>query len=640
MSSFRLRDVPIRQKLTLVNLLTSGAAVLLVCVAFFAYEVAGFRRSMIEQVATQADVVGYNAASALQFSDPTAATTTLAALRADHAVVSAAIYDEQGRRFSTYERTTDEGRFPLPEKMVSRSRAARFTEGHLVVVRPIVADGNHIGMVAIAADLSGLRRRLLGYAGIAALVLVAALAAAIAISWGLQRTISRPILDLVGTTRAVSVNKDYSLRATADSRDEIGLLITSFNEMLAAIQERDDELKQARDAADAGNRAKDEFLAVVSHELRTPLTPILTWTRLLASGTLDATKQTRALESIERSARAQTQIIDDLLDVSRIAAGKVRLDLQQVELAPLLEAAIDSTRPTAETKGIRIHKVIDSRPNMVAGDPGRLQQVFWNLLTNAIKFTPKGGKIQVQLRRVDSHVEVTVSDTGQGIDPAFLGQIFDRFRQADSSTRRAHGGLGLGLAIVRQLVELHGGTVRAESAGEGQGSTFTVALPLSLLRSLPSPESTHPTASTAVPFVPSPVLRGARLLVVDDEPDTLETIQTVLAMCGAEVRTATSAAVAMEILATWIPTALISDIGMPGVDGYALIRQVRRLPPERGGNVPALALTAYARVEDRLRVLDAGFQMHVPKPLEPAELVALVASLTDWAAKRLPPARG
>ncbi len=634
----RLRDLPIRRKLTLVNLLTSGIAVLLVCLAFFAYEIAVFRRGLLEQTATQANVIGYNVASALLFADPAAAATTLAALRAEPAIEGAAIYDEHGARFASWDNPVTPDVPALPDRVGARATAASFAGGRLLVTRPIVADDAPIGTVAIVASLGGLRQRLVGYASIAALVLVAAIAAAIAISWALQGQISQPILDLVDTTRTVSAHKDYSLRAPPGGRDEIGLLVASFNDMLAAIQARDDELKDARDAADAGNRAKDEFLAVVSHELRTPLTPILTWTRLLASGALDADKTTRAIESIDRSARAQAQIIDDLLDVSRIVAGKVRLDLQQVEPGPILEAAIDSTRPTAEAKGIRIQTLLDPRVGQVAADPGRLQQVFWNLLTNAIKFTPKGGRVQVQLRRINSHVEVTVSDTGQGIHPEFLDQVFERFRQADSTTKRAHGGLGLGLAIVRQLVELHGGTVRVDSPGEGQGATFTIDLPLSLLRVAPSSDRTHPTASSSpVPFSPShDQLAGVRILVVDDEPDSLETVRTVLAMCGGDVRTASSAAEGIATLRAWLPDVLISDIGMPEEDGYGLIRQVRQLPPAQGGNVPALALTAYARVEDRLRVLEAGFQMHVPKPIEPAELVALVTTLTEWPGKRTP----
>ncbi len=632
-----LRDVPIRGKLTLVNLLTSGVAVLLVCLAFFAYEMSVFRRSMLEQTVTQADVIGYNVASALMFADPAAAQTTLAALRAEPAIEGAAIYDEHGHRFAAWDSTATPGVPDLPERVTAATAARAFGAGRLLVTRPILADDTRIGTVAIVASLSGLRSRLVRYAGIAAIVLVAAMAAAIGISWQLQRQISQPILDLVDTTRTVSANKDYSLRAPEAGRDEIGLLVASFNDMLAAIQTRDDDLKQARDAADAGNRAKDEFLAVVSHELRTPLTPILTWTRLLGSRTLDPSKTAHAIESIERSARAQAQIIDDLLDISRIVAGKIRLDLQQVDVASVLEAAIDSTRPTADAKGTHLQLLLDPRAGQVAGDPGRLQQVFWNLLTNAIKFTPKGGRVQVQLRRINSHVEVSVSDSGQGIAPEFLAHVFERFRQADSSSRRAYGGLGLGLAIVRQLVELHGGTVRADSPGEGLGATFTVELPLSLLRSQPHPDRAHPTTSSSIPFAPSPeVLHGVRVLVVDDEPDSLETIRTVLEMSGADVRSASSAPAALATLETWLPDVLVSDIGMPGEDGYSLIRRLRLLPAARGGAVPALALTAYARVEDRLRVLEAGFQMHVPKPIEPAELVALVTSLTDWQTRRPP----
>jgi signal transduction histidine kinase/ActR/RegA family two-component response regulator len=634
----RFRDLPIRRKLTIANLVTSGIAVLLVSLALFTYEVTAFRRDIREQTATQALIIGYNTASALLFSDPTSAGNTLAALRADPNIAAAAVYDRKGARFATYQRHRDDNPPTLPERMTTGQGFTRVTDGRLVVARPIVADQEPIGTAAVVADLTGLRKRLTGYGGIALLVLLAATVAAIAISWVLQRIISRPILALVATARRVSAEKDFGVRAPAGGGDEVGLLIASFNDMLAAIQARDAELKHARDEADAGNRAKDEFLAVVSHELRTPLTPILTWTRLLASGTLDAAASTRAVQSIERSARSQAQLIDDLLDVSRIVAGKVRLDLQQIALGPVVEAAVESTRPTAEAKGVRLQTLIDSGAAMVAGDPERLQQVFWNLLSNAIKFTPRGGRVEVQVRRVNSHVEVSVSDTGQGIAPAFLGQVFERFRQADSSSRRAHGGLGLGLAIVRQLVELHGGTVRADSRGEGQGATFTVELPLSLLRERGDVARVHPTARTGpVPFTPSRSLAGTRVLVVDDEPDTLETLRTVLTLSGADVRTASSVAGAMTAIGEWTPDLVVSDIGMPGEDGFTLIRRLRALPAERGGSVPALALTAYARVEDRLKVLDAGFQMHVPKPIEPAELVAVVGSLAEWSTKPVAP---
>jgi signal transduction histidine kinase len=494
----------------------------------------------------------------------------------------------------------------------------------------IVLDGDYVGSVRIISDLRERDERLQSYLGIVAIAFLGAIAAAAAFSSRLQQAISGPILHLVDRARVVSEEKNYAVRATHSGKDELGLLVQTFNEMLAQIQQRDSELERARDAAEEANRAKDEFLAVVSHELRTPLTPILSWTRMLRARTLDTRAETRAFEVIERNARSQAQLIDDLLDVSRIIAGKVRLDMQQLELRPLVDAAVEAVRPAAEAKDIRLQVLADPRAGAVSGDPERLQQVFWNLLSNAIKFTAKGGRVQVHLQRVNSHIEVAVGDTGQGIRPEFLPYVFDRFRQADSSTTRRHGGLGLGLAIVRHIVELHGGRVRADSAGEGQGATFTVELPIALLHAPASADRVHPKAGGQVRFAPSPVLRGLRILVVDDEPDTLETVATLLAQCGADVISADTASEGLERVREWRPDLLVSDIGMPGQDGYALIRNVRALPAEQGGNTLALALTAYARVEDRLKVLSAGFQMHVPKPIEPAELIALVASLADW----------
>jgi PAS domain S-box-containing protein len=384
-------------------------------------------------------------------------------------------------------------------------------------------------------------------------------------------------------------------------------------------------------SAQEANRLKDEFLATVSHELRTPLTAILGWSTMLRTARFDEASVLRALETIERNAKNQKQIIEDLLDVSRIITGKLRLEIQSVELDSLIENAVEAVRPAAEAKGVRLQKVLDTGLRPIAGDPARLQQVVWNLLSNAIKFTPKGGRVQIMLERVDSHVEITVSDTGQGISPEFLPYVFDRFRQADSTTTRKYGGLGLGLAIVRHLVELHGGTVRAESDGEGEGSTFIVGLPLmSIYQKDATEERVHPSASGGPLSFDCPEnLDGLKILAVDDEADTRELLKAVLTQCGAEVLTVDSAREALEQLESFLPDVLISDIGMPEEDGYELIRRIRQLPPESGGAVPAVALTAYARAEDRLRVLREGYQMHVPKPVELAELVAVVASLVQ-----------
>lgn len=383
--------------------------------------------------------------------------------------------------------------------------------------------------------------------------------------------------------------------------------------------------------AEESSRLKEEFLATISHELRTPLSAILGWARMLRMGQLSEENEIKALDTIERNARAQAQLVDDLLDVSRIITGKLRMDVQPADPNSFIDAAVEAVRPAAEAKGVRVQKVIDTGAISIPGDPARLQQVVWNLLSNAIKFTPRGGRVQIRSERVNSHLEIVVSDTGQGISPDFLPHVFDRFRQADQKTSRQHGGMGLGLAIVRHLVEMHGGTVRAMSDGEGHGSTFTVALPISpIYRVDSSGGRVHPAARDLLPPLEDDCadsLKGLRILVVDDEADTRELLKQGLEYCGANVTVMGSAAEALDTLMARVPDVLISDIGMPGIDGYDLIRQVRDLPPNRGGKVPAIALTAYTRTEDRLQSLRAGYDMHVPKPVELAELVAVAATV-------------
>jgi PAS domain S-box-containing protein len=402
------------------------------------------------------------------------------------------------------------------------------------------------------------------------------------------------------------------------------------------IERARDELLEreqlARRDLEEASRLKDEFLATVSHELRTPLTAMLGWSHLLRTGTLDENNMARAVETIERNARSQAQLIEDLLDVSRIITGKLRLDVRAVEPASLIESALETVRPAAEAKGVGLQKLLDTTISSVLGDPSRLQQVVWNLLSNAIKFTPGGGIVEVRLERVATHIQIVVTDTGEGIGADFLPYVFDRFRQADATTTRMHGGLGLGLAIVRHLVEMHGGTVSAESPGEGQGATFIVRLPLTPVYQKTSTQA-HPINSvdnSMLLTLECPErFDGLKILAVDDEVDTLEMLRSVFEHCGAKVVTAASAAEALALLEELRPDVLISDIGMPEEDGYELITKVRALPVERGGKTPAVALTAYARAEDRLRALRTGYQMHVPKPVELAELVAIVARLAE-----------
>jgi PAS domain S-box-containing protein len=398
----------------------------------------------------------------------------------------------------------------------------------------------------------------------------------------------------------------------------------------ALLEQSETNERLYRQAEESG-RLKEEFLATISHELRTPLNAILGWSRMLRGGQLGEADAAKALDTIERNARTQAQLIDDLLDVSRIIAGKLRMDVRPVDPNAFIEAAIEAIRPAAEAKGVRVQKIMDTGVVSVPGDPTRLQQVVWNLLSNAIKFTPRGGHVQVRMERVNSHLEIVITDSGQGIPPEFLPHVFDRFRQADQRTTRHHGGLGLGLAIVRHLVELHGGSVKAESPGADCGSTFTVVLPVVPLYQVDaSGGRVHPTAREPLPAPEyTDHLDGLKILVVDDERDTRELLKTSLSECGAQVTVAGSTAEAFEAIAASVPDVLISDIGMPDEDGYCLIRRLRSLPQESGGKVPAIALTAYARVEDRLQALRAGYQMHVPKPVELAELVAVVASLAE-----------
>jgi signal transduction histidine kinase/CheY-like chemotaxis protein len=388
--------------------------------------------------------------------------------------------------------------------------------------------------------------------------------------------------------------------------------------------------RTARAEVERASELKDEFLATVSHELRTPLGAMLGWTQILQLRPMSAEELKHGLSAIERNARAQTQLVEDLLDMSRITSGTLRLDVQPVYPAAFIEPAVETVRPAASAKDIRIEVVLDPHAGPITGDVSRLQQVVWNLLSNAIKFTPKGGRVQVRLRRVGSQVEVSVADSGIGIAPEFLPYVFERFRQADGSPTRAFGGLGLGLAIVKRLVELHGGSVEAHSEGVGQGACFSVQLPVALIPySTAKGERAHARTSLSLP-VPMEVvdLSGVRILVVDDDPDTRDMLGRVLTECGAEVERASNSVEALAVVEREPPDLLVCDIGMPNVDGYELLRMIRRLERERGGRLPAIALTALARSEDRTRALRAGFLVHIAKPVEPAELVATVASVT------------
>jgi signal transduction histidine kinase/ActR/RegA family two-component response regulator len=503
---------------------------------------------------------------------------------------------------------------------------------------------------AILAAVQQQARRNLLLAGLTALA--AAAAAFLAARW-----VTGPLRQVGRAAQALAAG-DMSRRVGLRQRDELGRLAVAFDAMAEALAAKEAELRgnadrleqrvaeqtaalraseeelrtlyereqEARRRAEEANRLKDEFLSTVSHELRTPLNAILGWTWLLGSGKLDAEGSHRARATIERNARAQGQIIEDLLDVSRIITGKLRLQTEPVDLVQAVEAALESIRPAADAKEIRIARHFDATAARIPGDPQRLQQVVWNLLSNAVKFTPRGGSMEVHVGRRESHVELRVSDTGMGIRPDFLDHVFDRFRQADSSSTRTHGGLGLGLAIVRHLVELHGGTVAAQSDGEGRGATFIVSLPIPALA--PAAAAPEPPASSTDDTGPeaAPDLLGLRVLLVDDDPETRRMLPLMLEQFGAEVTAAASAAEALAILKRVPVDVMIADIGMPEENGYSLIGKVRALEGELG-SLPALALTAYAAEADRQQALAAGFHLHLAKPAEAAHLVAAVAAL-------------
>ena len=400
---------------------------------------------------------------------------------------------------------------------------------------------------------------------------------------------------------------------------ELQGLLAERNQILASE-------RAARSEAERLSASKDEFLALLSHELRTPLNAILGWTQILRNGSVASANFDKGLGVIERNVRAQTQLVDDLLDMSRIISGQMRLDVQPVMPFAFVQGAIESARPAADARGVLLEAILDPVAGPVSGDANRLQQVAWNLISNAIKFTPRGGQVQVTFERVNSNIEICVADSGIGIRPDFLPHIFERFRQADATSTREHGGLGLGLSIVKHIVELHGGTVEASSDGEGQGATFRVRLPLAVSRSNPDRPHEHPRSSQrpAVPFVNAD-LSNLVVLVVDDDPDSRDLVHRLLSDCGATVTAAASASEALAATGKQRPDLLISDIGMPEVDGYQLLRSLRASSDVR---FPAIALTAFARSEDRTRALLAGFVAHVSKPVEPAELIATVAAVS------------
>jgi signal transduction histidine kinase/ActR/RegA family two-component response regulator len=599
------------------------------------------RDALHRELAAQADLILNSSTAALQFLDPRTAQEILRTLAPNEHVRRACLYDSAGRVFAEYIAPRSAIACPIPPG----GDGYHFSADDLVIVSSLVDDrGRPLGSLYVLSDLVLLKARLNAQLAIVAIVLVLTTGVALLIASRVHSIVSDPITDLARTATDVSSGGDYSLRAARTTDDELGVLVDAFNRMLERIQLRERELSAANqdlrnenaerrraehERADLlvrereANRLKDEFLATLSHELRTPLNAILGWTRLLRSAAVPPTETDRALEKVERNAQVQARLVEDLLEVSRITTGKLRLEVKPLDLAAVATTAVESIRPTAEARGVTIDRQFTSMFLPTAGDPDRLQQVIWNLISNAVKFTPAGGMVVVNLSRQDQMDELVVSDTGVGIDPAFLPNVFDTFRQADGTSTRAHGGLGLGLSIVRHIVELHGGEVRAESDGADKGSRFTVRLPV---RSAERVREGRPIQSPAPQAPLAGMLTGASIVVVDDDRDTRELLESVLTSAGATVYPAETADEAFRLCVEETPDALISDIAMPGRDGYSLMRQLQKA---LGKDMPrvTIALTAFAGARDQHLTAEAGFDRHVSKPFDGPALAQMLREL-------------
>jgi signal transduction histidine kinase/ActR/RegA family two-component response regulator len=635
------RGLPIKQKLVLMMMATSIAVLLLASVGYIATDYYKAREDLRRELTTQADLILKNSTAALEFLDPVTAQETLSTIAPNRHIRTACLYDGMDRLFSQY--VGPLASIPCPT--APGPDGYHFVADGLVVVSSIALQGRRrTGGLLLRSDLDLLQTRLKAQLLIVAVLLVLTSGVALLMSSRLHSIVSSPITALARTATDVSSRGDYSLRAARTTDDELGVLVDAFNRMLERIQLRERELSAANEELRneiserrraeqeraellvrerEANRLKDEFLATLSHELRTPLNAILGWTKLLRSSVIPPSGVDRALEKVERNAHVQSRLVEDLLEVSRITTGKLRLEVKQVDLVLLVTTAVESIRPTAEARGVAIDRQFDSYALSTAGDSDRLQQVIFNLVSNAVKFTPPGGVVTVSLRRVGAADQLCVSDTGIGIEPGFLPHVFDTFRQADASSTRTHGGLGLGLSIVRHIVELHGGDVQAESEGINKGSRFTVRLPVRIPE---RPRDLFPAQPGGGPALLTGTLPGTHIVVVDDDRDTRELLQSVLESAGAVVRLAANADEGFTACLEDRPDVLISDIGMPGQDGYSLLG---RIQTALGADVPraTVALTAFAGPEVRQRAEEAGFDRYMAKPFDAERLIEMLRQL-------------
>jgi signal transduction histidine kinase/ActR/RegA family two-component response regulator len=602
-----LSNRTLRQKLTLVTLVTVVAAQLCAAIVLIGFERSRTRRSVVTGLETLSRIVVENTAAAVDFGDPDAAADMLRSLDAQEGFERACLYDSQQRLFASF--ALAGSCTPAPP-----ADGASFGVG-VAYTAPVVSPlRGRVGTLTLWNSLSAvndqLRDQIVTMLGV---LLVSSLAAVLLMA-RLQRQLTAPLHHLAATAAAVSRDRDYSRRVTKEGNDEVGAVAEAVNDMLLQIQTRDEELLKAL-------RLKDEFLATVSHELRTPLNAMLGWSHVLRNPHVTRATTEQAVLAIDRNARMQARLIEDILDVSRIVTGKLRLDPKPTDLVTIIRSAIDVVQPSAAARRITIHASLPATAPLM-GDADRLRQVIWNLLSNAVKFTPPGGEVRVTLEEADETYQVAVVDSGQGISTEFLPFIFQPFRQADGSSTRSQGGLGLGLSIARHLTELSGGTIRAESEGPGRGATFSISLPC-VMPATPRPagdERREPNAWTN--------LDGRKVLVVDDNDDTRSVLTTLLEAHGARVSSASSVAAARTALEFEVPDVLVTDLAMPLEDGYTLLDYCRKNRDPRIRRVPMLALTAYGGEQAEAHVRTAGFDAYLAKPAEPSEVGRLVRELS------------
>ena len=597
------RDLPIARKTLMLGLAPAIFALLVAIVASLLSTYMMARRNQQIDVDSQATVVADNAGAGLAFGDRQVVDEIIGALDVRPNIDMVCVYDETGAIFSHFQRRN----FVCPARWPAELPATA-----PVAVKEAMAGNDRVGTVYIRGNYSALFNWMRQQSVVGFLALVCGILVAVALTHYVQRYLSTPIVELASTLDRVAASGDYSTRAEPRTGDEVGRLVSSFNTMLGVIQKKDGERNELLQKSQESNRLKDEFLATVSHELRTPLNAMLGWLQIIRTTDMDRATVERALASIERNAQSQARVVEDLIELSRVVTGKLQLRTKPMDLRTVVEAALDVVRTAAAAKGVTIESKLPSSPAIIFGDRDRLQQVIWNLLSNAVKFTEAGGAISVELAGDDRQCSIVVTDTGIGISADFLPHIFERFRQADQSTTREHGGLGLGLAIAKEITELHGGVLKASSSGAGRGSRFILTLPRLLVA--------DPIATLSEP-TERPNLSGKRVLVVDDDADSLEIASRALAGTGAAVTQAGSGIEALEHWRLQRFDVLICDLAMPGMDGYEVLRSIRRTPQTDGKSSLAIALTALASDSDRQAVLAAGFDDHLVKPFNFSDLL-------------------